>query len=140
MCGSTSSTRRAAAHKAWIDLLGTLLLLFPFMPALPASSFPYVDALWAIFERSRETSGLPLVFPLKTLIPLFALLMPLQGVVAGDPCRAAAGDRRRLMGLRSPRDPDGGRPVRRADGGLSGRAHAWRRLVCFRGSGICSAS
>jgi TRAP-type mannitol/chloroaromatic compound transport system permease small subunit len=35
---------------------------------------------WAIFERSRETSGLPLVFLLKTLIPVFALLLALQGI------------------------------------------------------------
>ena len=32
------------------------------------------------WERSRETSGLPFVFLLKTLIPLFAFLMALQGV------------------------------------------------------------
>ena len=32
------------------------------------------------WRRSRETSGLPAVFLLKTLIPLFALLMALQGV------------------------------------------------------------
>ena len=41
---------------------------------------PYVERSWAILERSRETSGLPLVFLLKTLIPLFALLLALQGV------------------------------------------------------------
>ena len=29
---------------------------------------------------SRETSGIPAVFLLKTLIPVFALLMALQGV------------------------------------------------------------
>jgi TRAP-type mannitol/chloroaromatic compound transport system permease small subunit len=33
-----------------------------------------------ILESSRETSGLPAVFLLKTLIPAFALLMALQGV------------------------------------------------------------
>ena len=43
-------------------------------------SLPYVARSWAILERSREASGLPLVFLLKTLIPLFALLMALQGV------------------------------------------------------------
>ena len=35
---------------------------------------------WAIFEGSRETSGLPFVYLLKTLIPLFALLIGLQGI------------------------------------------------------------
>jgi TRAP-type mannitol/chloroaromatic compound transport system permease small subunit len=41
---------------------------------------PYVARSWAIFEGSRETSGLPFVYLLKTLIPLFALLLGLQGV------------------------------------------------------------
>jgi TRAP-type mannitol/chloroaromatic compound transport system permease small subunit len=48
--------------------------------ALLVFSLPYVARSWAILERSRETSGLPLVFLLKTLIPLFALLLALQGI------------------------------------------------------------
>jgi TRAP-type mannitol/chloroaromatic compound transport system permease small subunit len=55
-------------------------LLLPFTIALIALSLPYVARSWAILERSRETSGLPLVFALKTLIPAFALLLGLQGV------------------------------------------------------------
>ena len=43
-------------------------------------SYPYVARSWAILEGSRETSGLPVVYLLKTLIPVFALLMALQGV------------------------------------------------------------
>ena len=45
-----------------------------------ALSLPYVARSWTIFEGSRETSGLPFVYLLKTLIPLFALLLGLQGV------------------------------------------------------------
>ena len=66
--------------KAWIDLLGSALLLLPFMLLLLWFALPYVARSWAILERSREASGLPLVFLLKTLIPLFAFLMALQGV------------------------------------------------------------
>jgi TRAP-type mannitol/chloroaromatic compound transport system permease small subunit len=66
--------------KAWVDLLGALLLLLPFCIAVIAFSWPYVARSWAILERSRETSGLPLVFLLKTLIPVFALLLALQGL------------------------------------------------------------
>ncbi len=69
----------SARQRAWVDLLGTLLFLLPFMAALLVLSLPYVGRAWAIFERSRETSGLPFLFVLKTLIPLFALLMLLQG-------------------------------------------------------------
>jgi TRAP-type mannitol/chloroaromatic compound transport system permease small subunit len=66
--------------KAWIDLFGALLLLLPFMLLLAWFAMPYVARSWAIFERSRETSGIPAVFLLKSLIPLFTLLMALQGV------------------------------------------------------------
>src|SRR5262245_52511386 len=66
--------------KAWIDLLGALLLLLPFAVAIIWFSWSYVGRSWAILERSRETSGLPLVFLLKTLIPLFAVMLALQGL------------------------------------------------------------
>ena len=66
--------------KAMIDLAGSLLLLLPFALVLVWLGVPYAARSWAILERSQETSGLPLVFVLKTLIPLFALLMALQGV------------------------------------------------------------
>jgi TRAP-type mannitol/chloroaromatic compound transport system permease small subunit len=66
--------------KSWVDLLGALLLLMPFALAIIWFALPYVDRSWRILERSRETSGLPLVFVLKTLIPLFAVLLALQGV------------------------------------------------------------
>ena len=66
--------------KALVDLCGSVLLLLPFMTVLGWFAWPYVARSWALFEASRETSGIPAVFLLKTLIPAFALLMALQGV------------------------------------------------------------
>jgi TRAP-type mannitol/chloroaromatic compound transport system permease small subunit len=66
--------------KAMIDLIGAVLLLLPFALVLVWLSWPYAARSWAIVERSQEASGLPLVFLLKSLIPLFAVLMALQGV------------------------------------------------------------
>ena len=66
--------------RALVDLLGALLFLLPFAAAVAALSLPYVERSWAILERSREASGLPFVYLLKTLIPIFALLVGLQGV------------------------------------------------------------
>jgi len=66
--------------RAKVDLIGALLLLLPFALALLWLSIPFAARSWAIFERSQETSGLPLVYLLKTLIPLFAALMALQGI------------------------------------------------------------
>jgi TRAP-type mannitol/chloroaromatic compound transport system permease small subunit len=70
----------SARTKAMIDLVGALVLLLPFMLVLAAFAVPYVARSWAILERSRETSGLPVVFLLKTLIPAFAILFALQGM------------------------------------------------------------
>jgi TRAP-type mannitol/chloroaromatic compound transport system permease small subunit len=67
-------------RRALIDLLGALVLLLPFMAAIAVLALPYVARSWAILERSREASGLPLVFALKTLIPIFAGLLALQGL------------------------------------------------------------
>jgi TRAP-type mannitol/chloroaromatic compound transport system permease small subunit len=66
--------------RAVIDLFGALIFLAPFAAELTMLSVPYVARSWAILESSRETSGLPFVYLLKTLIPLFALLIGLQGV------------------------------------------------------------
>ena len=63
-----------------MDAFGALVFLLPFCLALAWLSLPYVARSYAILERSRETSGLPLVFVLKSLIPLFAILLALQGV------------------------------------------------------------
>ena len=67
-------------RRALINLCGALLMLLPFMLVLLWFAVPYVARSWSILETSRETSGLPAVYLLKTLIPLFALLMALQGV------------------------------------------------------------
>jgi TRAP-type mannitol/chloroaromatic compound transport system permease small subunit len=70
----------APRTKAKIDLAGALLLLLPFALVLAWLAVPYAARSWAILERSQESSGLPLVFVLKTVIPLFAILMSLQGL------------------------------------------------------------
>jgi TRAP-type mannitol/chloroaromatic compound transport system permease small subunit len=67
-------------RRALVDLCGALLLLLPFMLVLLWFAWPYVSRSWAILETSRETSGIPAVYLLKTLIPLFAVMMALQGV------------------------------------------------------------
>jgi TRAP-type mannitol/chloroaromatic compound transport system permease small subunit len=66
--------------RAWIDVFGTLVFLLPFAAAVFWLSLPYVGRSWAVLERSPEASGLPFVYLLKTLIPVFAVSMALQGV------------------------------------------------------------
>lgn len=70
----------SARGKALVNLLGTLLLLLPVCSFMVWISWDYVTAAWALHEGSREAGGLPLVYLLKTLIPLAAVLLIIQGV------------------------------------------------------------
>lgn len=65
--------------KAWTDLLGVYLALIPMCWLILMTSESYVGGAWRILERSRESDGLPLVFLLKTAIPVFAVMMIAQG-------------------------------------------------------------
>ncbi|GHC34461.1 TRAP-type mannitol/chloroaromatic compound transport system, small permease component [Aidingimonas halophila] len=71
--------RLSMRGRAWIDLLGTLLLLFPVLIFIAASSLGYVAKSWAILERSPD-SGIPVVFLLKSLILVMVVLLSLQGI------------------------------------------------------------
>jgi TRAP-type mannitol/chloroaromatic compound transport system permease small subunit len=66
--------------RAVIDLIGALVFLLPFAVVLALLSIPYAARSWTVLEQSREASGLPFTYLLKTLIPLFAFLIGLQGI------------------------------------------------------------
>jgi len=69
--------------RALVDAAGCLLFLLPFSVFLASASFDYVQTAWTIREGSREAGGLayPAVPLLKSLIPLTAALLGLQGLV-----------------------------------------------------------
>jgi TRAP-type mannitol/chloroaromatic compound transport system permease small subunit len=70
----------APRTRALVDLFGTIVFLFPVVTAVAVLSVPYVARSWTILEGSREAGGLPFVYLLKTLIPLFAVLLGVQGI------------------------------------------------------------
>lgn len=74
--------RLSERGRAWVDILGTLILLLPMVIFLIVVSWDYVAVSWAIHEGSREAGGLPYPFVplLKSLIPLTACLLLLQGI------------------------------------------------------------
>lgn len=94
--------RWSARTRAWVDLLGTLLLLAPVCVYLLVSSLDYVSASWAIHEGSREAGGLDGVYLLKTAIPVMAVLLLLQG------CATAIHSLLTLTGHSAPPAPDAG--------------------------------
>lgn len=71
--------QRSVKVRAWINLIGTVLLLIPVCLFIFVSSLDYVTAAWSIREGSREAGGLDGVYLLKTIIPLMACLLLLQG-------------------------------------------------------------
>ncbi len=75
-----------ARRRAWVDLLGTVLLLLPLCALILVSSWGYVVDSWSIGESSREAGGLPALYLLKTVIPVAAVLLALQGIAVISQC------------------------------------------------------
>lgn len=65
--------------KAWVDLLGTLFLLFPVCLFIFISSWDYVFVSWGLLEESGEAGGLAYVYILKTALLIMPLLLMIQG-------------------------------------------------------------
>ncbi len=69
-------------YKSLVDLLGLYLLLFPVCILIlwtVAGSSAFAES-WISFQGSRESDGLPIYYLFRTLIPVFAVLMILQGL------------------------------------------------------------
>jgi TRAP-type mannitol/chloroaromatic compound transport system permease small subunit len=66
--------------RAWVDLLGTLLLLLPVCAFIAWVGWVYVLASWDVMEGSREAGGIPAVYLLKTLIIAMPVLVSMQGL------------------------------------------------------------
>ena len=76
----TAVSGLASRTRAWIEVAGILFLLLPFCGAVLWFGLDYAAAAWATLEGSTETAGVPARFLLKSLIPLFAALLALQGL------------------------------------------------------------
>jgi len=73
-------TRMSDTAKARVDLFGYLLLLLPVCVLLIWNAQSFVSFAWTIREGSSEADGIRGVYILKTLIPIFAITMLLQGL------------------------------------------------------------
>lgn len=74
------SSRWSARTRARVELLGIAALLLPFCAAVAWLSLDYVAMSWRIGERSGSTGGLAGLYVAKTLLPVGAVLLALQGV------------------------------------------------------------
>lgn len=66
--------------KAAVNLFGAVVFLLPLCVFIFITSFEYVFQAWQFKEHSSDTGGLPIVYLLKTLIPLLATGLLLQSI------------------------------------------------------------
>ncbi|HSE77738.1 MAG TPA: TRAP transporter small permease subunit [Alphaproteobacteria bacterium] len=78
--------RMSARRKAWVDLVGTLVFMAPFLVVVWIYSLPFVRASWSIFEPSSQPGGMDGVFILKSGLLLFCALVGLQAVAMVARC------------------------------------------------------
>jgi TRAP-type mannitol/chloroaromatic compound transport system permease small subunit len=72
--------RYSARTKAWVDSIGCIVFLLPLCGLILISSWDFAANAWAIRETSVEPGGLPFVYLLKSLLPLMAINLALQGL------------------------------------------------------------
>jgi TRAP-type mannitol/chloroaromatic compound transport system permease small subunit len=66
--------------QAWVNSLGGIVFLMPLCAVIGFSSWNYVSESWSVRETSSQPGGIPAVFLLKSIIPLMAFTLFLQGL------------------------------------------------------------
>ncbi|MDH4106590.1 MAG: TRAP transporter small permease subunit [Gammaproteobacteria bacterium] len=72
--------RLGERSRAWVDILGTLFFLFPWLVILAVTSAPFVLSSWEIRESSATADGMPGVFLLKSLLWVLCAVLFVQGL------------------------------------------------------------
>lgn len=67
-------------RKAWVNLIGSLLLLMPFCIVGISESIPFVVNSFKFRETSPDPGGLPARYLIKAAIPVAFFLLGLQGI------------------------------------------------------------
>jgi len=72
--------RLSTKARAWVNLIGCLVFLFPGCVLIIGTSIDFVWESMKILEGSPDPGGIPLRFLLKSCIPIGFVLFGLQGV------------------------------------------------------------
>lgn len=73
-------------NKAWVNIFGTVFLLFPVTLFIAYISWEYVATSWALTEGSQEAGGIPYRYVLKSALIAMPVLMILQGIAELGRC------------------------------------------------------
>lgn len=66
--------------KAWVDLLGTIFLMAPFLVMMAISGWSFFRTSFMMNEASQQDTGLPWLWALKGTLIFFVAMVGLQGV------------------------------------------------------------
>jgi TRAP-type mannitol/chloroaromatic compound transport system permease small subunit len=72
--------RLSPRGRAWINIAGAVLFLFPTCYLIVKASIPYVSNSWHDLEGSPDPGGIPFRYLLKTAIPVGFTLLAFQGI------------------------------------------------------------
>jgi len=67
--------------RAWVDLLGVVIFVFPLCGFFAFEAFEYVISSWKLGEESRNSGGLP--YPFLPLLKSLLILMPISVALQG---------------------------------------------------------
>ena len=73
-------------YKAWVNLIGNVFSLSPFLYIIWVYSYPFVYRSFLMNEVSREAGGMPALYILKSAILCFCLVLFLQ--LISNVCRS----------------------------------------------------
>jgi len=75
--------RMSFKNRAWVNLIGVILFLFPGCIMIISTSLKFVLTSWSIMEGSPDPGGIPFRFIIKGTIPVGFTLLLLQGASLG---------------------------------------------------------
>ena len=73
-------SRLTKRNRNWVDLISSFVFLFPMCALIIYTSYPFIRDSWNVGEVSPDPGGIPMLYVLKTFIPLGFFLLGLQGV------------------------------------------------------------
>lgn len=74
------SSRLSVRTRAWIEIFGTVFLLFPFIAVIIYYGIEFFWASWVLNERSLAPMGLPWRWAIKAVVPVSFVLFGVAAV------------------------------------------------------------
>ena len=70
----------SSKSRAWVDIVGTVIFLGPFLFVVAFFSYQFIISSWEIGEASSQPGGIEQLYLLKTVIWVFVAVVGLQGL------------------------------------------------------------